>query len=120
MHELSRGRCQLNRKPVSKIRVKNFPLFLQRAYMRYRAVLFSADNGEFRITSAVPEQYFGAKHIHVIVSHPNHASLTTRVLFKGDPHVGDHEQALAIPLEEVRADGRTVMVGSVEFVLAPH
>jgi protocatechuate 3,4-dioxygenase beta subunit len=87
--------------------------------MRYRAVLQSADNGEFRVTTVVPEQYYGAKHIHVIITHPAYRPLTTRILFKGDPHVSADNEDLAILLEEVHADGASVMVGGVEFVLAP-
>ena len=86
---------------------------------RYRTRLYTAENGEFRLTTAVPGQYYGLAHIHVMVSHPNFQPLTTRVLFKGDPYLGEADDDLAIMLEEVRKDDATVMVGSVQFVLEP-
>lgn len=86
---------------------------------RYRAQLFTGDNGEFRLTTAVPGQYYGLKHIHVMISHPDYQPLTTQILFRGDPALLPEDEDLAILLEEVRHEDGTVMVGSVEFVLEP-
>ena len=86
---------------------------------RYRARLYTTEAGEFRLTTAVPGQYYGLAHIHVMVSHPNYQPLTTRILFKGDPHLQAADEALAILLEEVRSEDATVMVGNVQFVLDP-
>lgn len=86
---------------------------------RYRAQLFTGDNGEFRLTTAVPGQYYGLKHIHVMISHPDYQPLTTQILFKGDPALLPENEDLAILLEEVRHQDGTIMVGSVEFVLEP-
>ncbi|MCB1742451.1 MAG: hypothetical protein KDK91_18895 [Gammaproteobacteria bacterium] len=86
---------------------------------RYRAQLVSATNGEFRLATAVPGQYYGVKHIHLTVSHDQYRPLTTRILFKGDPNLSESDADLAILLEEVRAQDRVLMVGSVELVLEP-
>ncbi len=86
---------------------------------RYRAILNTDERGEFRLTTVVPGQYFGVKHIHLIIAHPNYQYLSTRILFKGDPNLGPEDEDLAILLEQVRMDDATVMVGSVEFVLEP-
>lgn len=86
---------------------------------QYRALLTSTDNGEFRLTTAVPGQYYGEKHIHITISHPDFHPLTTRILFRNDPNLRSGNEDLAIALEEVRSEGKSVMVGSVEFVLEP-
>ncbi len=87
---------------------------------RYRARLVTDGDGEFSMITAVPGQYRRAKHIHYVVSHPDHRSLTSRILFKGDPHLRPGEETLAIPLEEIRTDDGTVMVGDAELVLEPR
>lgn len=84
---------------------------------RYRAQLITDGDGEFSVITAVPGQYRRAKHIHYVVSHPDHRSLTSRILFKGDPHLRPGDEALAIPLEEIRTNGAIVMVGDAELVL---
>ncbi len=84
---------------------------------RYRALLTTDPRGEFRLTTVVPGQYFGLKHIHLSITHPDHEFLTTRILFKGDPNLSSHDQDLAILLEQVQMDDEVVMLGSVEFVL---
>lgn len=86
---------------------------------RYRAQVFTLDNGEFRLTTAVPGQYYGLKHIHVMVSHPDYHPLSTQILFRGDPALTPEDSELAILLEEVGNEEGKVMVGSVEFVLEP-
>jgi protocatechuate 3,4-dioxygenase beta subunit len=87
---------------------------------RYRAALETGADGGFRLTTALPGQYWGAKHIHVVVTHPGHQPLQTRILFKGDPHVNEAAYGdLAILLEEVHKDDETVLVGGVEFVMQP-
>ena len=86
---------------------------------RYRAHLFTRDNGEFRLTTAVPGQYFGLKHIHIMISHPDYQPLNTQILFRGDPALAPEDEDLAILLEVVREEDGGVMVGSVEFMLEP-
>ncbi len=84
---------------------------------RYRAQLLSAERGEFDIQSVLPGQYYGAKHIHLVVTHDAHQTLHTRILFRGDPNIDAGEEDLAIALEEVKRDGETVLVGNVELVM---
>jgi len=86
---------------------------------RYRSALVSGRKGEFSLDTVVPGQYWGEKHIHVVVRHPAHQILTTRILFKGDPNLSPGNEDLAILLEEVHKDGEKVMVGNVELVLTP-
>ena len=89
--------------------------------VRYRATFKTASDGTFSVSTVLPGQYWGAKHIHLTVRHEAQGQLTTRILFKGDPHLneaGDHE--FAILLEQVRKDGETVLVGGVELVLPPR
>ena len=86
---------------------------------RYQAQIFTRDNGEFRLTTAVPGQYYGLMHIHVMISHPDYQPLSTQILFRGDPSLMAEDEELAILLEEVRNEKGKAMVGSVEFVLEP-
>ncbi len=89
--------------------------------VRYRATLRTAADGTFSISTVLPGQYWGAKHIHLFVRHEAEGQLTTRILFKGDPHLNEASDAdSAILLEEVRKDGETVLVGGVELVLPPR
>lgn len=84
---------------------------------RYRAQLRSGKRGAFAIQSVLPGQYYGAKHIHVVVRHQAYAPLHTRILFRGDPNIDAAEDDLAIALEEVKRDEETVLVGNVELLM---
>ena len=84
---------------------------------RYRAELSSAERGEFGIISVLPGQYYGAKHIHLVISHADYVALHTRILFRGDPYIDAGEEDFAIALEEVNKDDQQLLVGNVEFVL---
>ena len=88
---------------------------------RWRARLESNDRGEFEVLTVYPG-YAGsiARHIHFIITHPDHQRLVTRLFFKNDPaaHLGIED--LAIVLEEVRRDGSKAWMGGYEFVLAPR
>lgn len=88
---------------------------------RFRARLRTTGDGTFNVDTILPGQYWGAKHIHVVVSHADYPDLETRIVFKGDPNL---ERArgrdLAILLEEAQQDGDRVLVGDVEFVLGAN
>jgi protocatechuate 3,4-dioxygenase beta subunit len=86
---------------------------------RYRGMVNTGARGTFSLDTALPGQYYGAKHIHVILSHPRHGTVTTSILFKGDPNLPAGEADRAVLLEEVNRDGETVLVGNVELVMAP-
>lgn len=86
--------------------------------VRYRATLETANDGTFSVSTVLPGQYWGAKHIHVLVRHDAYGDLVTRILFKGDPHLDESRDAdFAILLEEVHKDGEKMLVGGVELVL---
>ncbi len=86
--------------------------------IRYRATLQTASDGTFSVSTVLPGQYWGAKHIHLLVRHESHGQLVTRILFKGDPHLNEaREGDFAILLEEVHKDGEKFLVGGVELVL---
>lgn len=87
---------------------------------RYNASMVADETGSFRISTVVPGQYGGEKHIHVLVSHPGYQDLLSRVLFRGDPYLSDSNDPLAIALEEVQSEEGPVMMGGVEFVLTPQ
>ena len=94
---------------------------MRTAKTRYRAMFPTADDGTFLVSTVLPGQYWGAKHIHVILSHPLHHSLQTQILFKSDPNVSSSpEGGLAIVTEEVRVEDETILVGGVELVLQPR
>lgn len=85
---------------------------------RYRASFRAGADGSFNLSTVLPGQYWGEKHIHVGVSHAGYEPLETRVLFKGDPNLvgsGGHDHVIL--LEEVHRDGERVLIGGVEFVL---
>lgn len=88
--------------------------------VRYRATLETAKDGTFSVSTVLPGQYWGAKHIHLRVRHESHGQLVTRIVFKGDPHLNEARDGdFAILLEEVHKDGEKVLIGGVELVLPP-
>ncbi|NIR91991.1 MAG: hypothetical protein GWO40_04495 [Gammaproteobacteria bacterium] len=85
---------------------------------RYRTRLETAKDGTFNVATVLPGQYWGVKHIHVVVDHHDYPRLDKRIVFKGDPNLnqtGGRDQAIL--LEEVHKDGEKVLVGGVELVL---
>ena len=64
----------------------------------------------------VPASYYGAKHIHMTVSHEE-AQVDTRVLFKGDPNLPEASVEQAIALEESRVGGDLVYIGTFDIVM---
>ncbi len=88
--------------------------------VRYRATLQTAKDGTFSVSTVLPGQYWGEKHIHVLVHHQSHGQLATRILFKGDPNLNQaSDRDFVILLEEVHKDGEKILVGGVELVLPP-
>lgn len=84
---------------------------------RYQGVVVTDERGEWFLISALPGQYTGNKHIHLYVDHPDHAGVSTEILFKGD---SDHtDPAETIALEEAVLNGETVLLGRFEVKLAP-
>ena len=88
---------------------------------RYRALIRTAEDGGYRFSTVLPGQYYGLKHIHMVVDHRAHHRLPTRILFKGDPlldQVADGD--LAIDVEEARVEGETVLFGRFDIVMQPR
>ena len=87
---------------------------------RWRSVLHSDDRGAFKVVTVYPG-YAGsiARHIHFIITHPDHRRLVTRLFFKNDPAISPDIEDLAIVLEEIRRGEDKIWVGGYEFVLSP-
>lgn len=88
---------------------------------RWRANLRSDRRGGFKLVTVYPG-YAGSipRHIHFIITHPDHRQLVTRLFFKNDPAVGDGIEDLAIVLEEVRRGEKKAWIAGYEFVLSPR
>jgi protocatechuate 3,4-dioxygenase beta subunit len=92
-------------------------------YPPLRAAIRTATNGRFSIRTVLPGHHLGyrARHIHFVVTHPDHQPLVTRIYFMGDPNMDEAlYPELAILLEEGSIDGETRLFGNVEFVLLPY
>jgi len=87
----------------------------------YRTTLMSDDQGRFQFGSVVPDNYSGARHVHITVYTDGYEYYDTSILFKGDPnqeyHYGDGQ---AIFLEESTVNGKTIMFGRFDILLIPE
>lgn len=88
---------------------------------RWRADLNSDERGAFSLVTVFPG-YAGsiARHIHFIITHPDHERLVTRLFFKNDPAVGHGVEDLAMTLEEIERERGRGWVAGYEFVLSPR
>ena len=85
---------------------------------RYRASFQTAEDGSYRINTVLPGQYYGVKHIHVVVTHEDHEQLETRILFKGDPNLDEAAYGnVAIHLEEANVNGDAVLFGRFDIIM---
>jgi protocatechuate 3,4-dioxygenase beta subunit len=93
---------------------------------RYRATRRSGAHGRFAVRTVLPghipmaryNSVFAPRHIHVMVTHPDHPRLVSLIFFKGDePLARSPYPGLAIALERSRGDSGEVLVGGVELVL---
>lgn len=82
----------------------------------YRGTIFTDERGGYELRTVVPESYFGARHIHMIVSHDG-VSVETQVLFKGDPNLAEGDLPYAIVLEESRVKDEVVYHGTFDVVI---
>lgn len=87
---------------------------------RWRAELTTDDRGAFRLVTVLPG-YAGsiARHIHFIISHPEHSRLVTRLFFKNDPALDHGIEDLALVVEEIEHRQGRGWVAGYEFVLPP-
>ena len=87
----------------------------------YQTTLVSDAKGRYQFGSAVPGNYFGARHVHVTVYQDGFEYFDTSILFKGDPNLDEHyEYGKAIFLEESTVKGETILFGRFDIVLTPE
>ena len=87
----------------------------------YRTTLLSDEQGRYQFGSVLPNNYSGAKHIHVTVYEDGYEYFDNSILFKRDPgHVGHYEEGTAIFLEESTVNGETILFGRFDIVLIPE
>ena len=85
---------------------------------RFRARVATGEDGAFGVSTVLPGYVWGPRHIHFVVTHPDHRRLVTRIFFKRDPVVAESGHPdLAIFLEDGLVDGEPVLFGNVELVL---
>ena len=85
---------------------------------RYRGIFRTAKDGGYAFGTVLPGQYYGVKHIHVIVVHDNYAPLQTEILFKGDPNLDEEQdRKQAIFLEEAQSKGEKILFGRFDITL---
>ncbi len=87
---------------------------------RYRTRLRTAPDGSVTVSTVLPGYIWRARHIHLVLTHPEHQRLITRVLFLGDPLLAEMEHPeLAIALEEGQSGDASMLFGTAEIVLTP-
>ncbi len=85
---------------------------------RFRTGLATGADGRFRVSTVLPGYIWGPRHIHVVVTHPAHPQLVTRLFFKRDPVVQETDRPdLAIILEDGVHQGEPALFADVELVL---
>lgn len=93
---------------------------------RYRTRLRTRPDGGFGVTTALPGYIpgapgvWGARHIHVVVTHPGYPKLISLILFKDDPNLAELPEpypALAVFAEQGRIKDETVQFAEVILVL---
>lgn len=98
-------------------------LALPEGAMRLRGKVRTDGKGAFTAKSVVPGRYLNGKryrpaHVHVKVSAPGHAPLTTQLYFPGDPYnEGDPfiHPSLLVDLSRIRGEA----AAHFDFVLTP-
>ncbi len=93
---------------------------------RYRTRLRTSTSGGFGVTTALPgyipgaPDVWGARHIHVVVTHPDYPQLISLILFKGDPNLEGLRPpypALAVFVEQGTIKDQAVQFAEVILVL---
>ncbi len=85
---------------------------------RWRADLTSDQRGSFNLVTVLPGYAGGLpRHIHFIITHPDHRQLITRLFFKNDPAMDHGIEDLAMVLEEIERERGRGWVAGFEFVL---
>ena len=91
---------------------------------RYRTRLTSGADGAFGMRTAYPGHIYGApgvwgaRHIHIVVTHPRYRRLISLILFRGDENLPDDAPSdLAVLAEQGRVQGESMRFARVEIVL---
>lgn len=85
---------------------------------RYRTSLLSGEDGGVEVSTVLPGYIWGPRHVHVVVTHPDHPQFISRIFFKRDPVVAESENPeLAIFLEDGLVQDEPVLFGNVDLVL---
>ena len=91
---------------------------------RYRTRIETGPDGGFAVRTAYPGHIpgapgvWGARHIHIVVTHPGHRRLVSLILFKGDEMLPDDQPPdLAVFAEQGRVEGESMRFARVEIVL---
>lgn len=96
---------------------------------RFRTAQTTNEKGLFRIRTILPghipmardNAVFAARHIHVVVTHPDYTQLVSLIFFKGDAALAPNPYPeLAIPLESAQTRGAQTLFGRVELILSPN
>ncbi len=86
----------------------------------YQASLKTGKDGSYRLSTVLPGQYYGVKHIHIGAGHDGYEYFQTEILFKGDPNLDPvSDSKYAIHLEEATVDDKTVLFGRFDMILRP-
>ena len=83
----------------------------------YSTTIMTDARGRYQFGSVLPGQYYGTKHVHLWVNHDSYGSLSTEILFQGDPNLENPDAANAIFLEEATVNNETVLYGRFDIVL---
>ncbi|MDH3217924.1 MAG: carboxypeptidase regulatory-like domain-containing protein [Gammaproteobacteria bacterium] len=87
---------------------------------RYRTTLTTDAKGLYQFGSVVPNNYSGARHVHVTVYEDGWQYFDMSILFEGDPNLEYHYQdGKPIFLEESTVKGETILFGRFDIVLTP-
>ncbi len=87
---------------------------------RWRTHLETNVEGAFEVITVLPGYTGGLpRHIHFVITHPDHTELVTRLFFKNDPASDYETEDLTMVLEEIRRGDGTAWAAGYEFVLPP-
>ena len=93
---------------------------------RYRSAQRTGPDGSFGIKTILPghiemardNEVFAPRHIHVVVTHPDHERLVSLIFFKGDERLaGTPYPELAVTLERAETPAGELLFGLVELVV---
>jgi protocatechuate 3,4-dioxygenase beta subunit len=86
----------------------------------YQGTLRTDKDGRYRLSTVVPGQYYGVKHIHIGAVHDGYEYFETEIFFKGDPNLDPQsDSTFAIHLEEATVNDKTVLFGRFDMTLRP-